>query len=279
MRPVVAALAVALVACGGSPTPPALSDGDGGTTAAVVGVTDGDTIRVELDGAERPLRLIGIDAPERGECFHDAATEALRDLVSGRQVTLVRDTSDRDDHGRLLRYVSVHGEHVNAVLVRQGFALARRYPPDTARAGELAAAEEQARADGAGLWGPDGCGYAGPAEVTLDVHADAPGDDAQNLNGEWLTIRNDATDELDLSGWTVRDGSASNRYVFPDGTLVAAGATLRLLSGCGQDDRIVRHWCHEGSAVWNNDGDTAMLLDPEGRVVATHQYGDAAGGR
>lgn len=279
MRTAVAALAVVLGACGGSPMSEVPTEGDGATTATVVGVTDGDTIRVELDGSELPLRLIGIDAPERRECFADEATAALRDLVGGRQVTLVRDTSDRDRHGRLLRYVSVDGEHVNATLVQQGFALARRYPPDTARAEELAAAEEQARADGAGLWGPDGCGYEGTAEVTLDVHADAPGDDAQNLNGEWLDLRNDGTDELDLAGWTVRDGSATKRYVFPEGTLLAAGATLRLLSGCGEDDRTVRHWCHEGSAIWNNDGDIAMLLDPQDRIVATHRYGDAADGR
>lgn len=271
MKLVLAVLAVVVAACGGPGpgTPPSE-----GVRATVVAVTDGDTIRVALDGREERVRLIGIDAPERGECFADEATTALRDLVGGQQVVLVRDSSDRDDHGRLLRYVAVGQEQVNELLVRKGFALARRYPPDTARAEELAAAEERARAEAAGLWGPEGCAHTGDAEVTLTVHADAPGDDGQNSNGEWLDLRNEGAGELDLSGWTVRDGSATKRYTFADGTLVPAGEALRLLSGCGEDEPGVRHWCHEGSAVWNNDGDVAMLLDAGGRVVASHRYGD-----
>ena len=269
---------VALLAACGSVTVEQPSSSDPtvtgeGDAASVTSVTDGDTLDVTLVGRAETVRLVGIDAPERGECFADEATDELRRLVGDRDVRLVRDVSDRDDHGRLLRHVFVDDLHVNRLLVRDGYALARRYPPDTARADELEEAEERARAEGAGLWGRDGCRSPVAAEVVLAVRADAPGDDGRNPNGEWLDIRNVAADPLDLSGWTVRDGSASKRYRFDDGTTIAAGASLRLRSGCGTDSATERYWCHEGSAVWNNGGDTAMLLDAEGRIVATHRYG------
>ena len=234
---------------------------------------DGDTLEVRVDGARERVRLIGINTPETGECFADQAGDALADLVAGGQVRLVRDTSDRDTYGRLLAYVVADGQDVNRALVRGGFAIARSYPPDTARDDQLATAEQEARRDGAGMWGPDGCGSDVDADgIALSVQADAPGDDSANLNGEWLAIRNTGDAPLDLSGWGVKDESASHRYTFPDGTTVAAGATLRLLTGCGEDTADVRHWCAGGSAVWNNDGDTAFLLDPDGRTVTSLSY-------
>lgn len=277
MRLAAFGLAALLAACGSvtverpSPSDPtATAEGD---VASVTSVTDGDTLDVTVAGRAETIRLVGIDAPEQGECFSDEATEELRRLVGRREVRLVRDVSDRDDFGRLLRHVFVDDLHVNRLLVRDGYALARRYPPDTAHADGLEEAEERARAEEAGLWGSGGCRSPAGAEIVLEVRADAPGDDGRNPNGEWLDIRNASSGPLDLSGWTVRDGSASKRYRFDDGTTVASGATLRLRSGCGTDSATERFWCHRGSAVWNNGGDTAMLLDAEGRIVVRHRYG------
>lgn len=239
----------------------------------VVEVVDGDTLQVRVDGTVERVRLIGINTPETGECFADEARDALADLVANRQVHLEQDTSERDQYGRLLAYVSADGEHVNAALVRGGFAIARPYPPDTARADELASAQTAAQQAGAGMWGADGCASDVDAGgIALSVQADAPGDDSTNLNGEWVDIRNTGDGPLDLSGWTVKDESASHRYVFAAGTNVASGATLRLYSGCGQDTATERYWCMTNSAVWNNSGDTAFLLDPDGRTVTTHAY-------
>ena len=125
----------------------------GGSQAAVVSVTDGDTIRVIVDGVEEPLRLIGINTPEVGECLAAEASARLSELVVGQTVTLQSDTSDRDQYDRLLRYVYAGDIFVNEVLVREGLAVARRYEPDTAMAGALENAQAQAVADGVGMWG------------------------------------------------------------------------------------------------------------------------------
>ena len=267
-------VAAGLVAAfrGQLPPRPAARSGDG-RDATVVDVIDGDTLEVRVGGATERVRLIGINTPESGECFADEATEALADLVAGREVRLVRDTSGRDQYDRLLAYVEVDGEHVNAALVRGGYAIARAYPPDTARADALAAAQRQAEQDAAGMWAADGCASDVDARgIALSVRADAPGDDGANLNGEWLDIANTGRGPLDLSGWSVKDESASHRYTFADDTTVAPGSSLRLFTGCGQDSATERYWCMTDSAVWNNDGDTAFLLDAEGHTVTTYAY-------
>ena len=130
-------LGVALVLRGGDDPDPDSTD------ARVVRIVDGDTIRVQFgDGREEPVRYIGIDTPERGEeCFQQASDANAR-LVEGARVRLERDVSERDRYDRLLAYVyrEEDGVLVNEELVRQGYAVAKEYPPDTRLARRLAAA-------------------------------------------------------------------------------------------------------------------------------------------
>jgi micrococcal nuclease len=119
----------------------------------VVRVVDGDTIVVGIDGArETKVRLIGIDTPERNECFYRAATSKMRMLVEDKRVRLMRDVSETDRYGRLLRYVYVGELFVNAVMVSDGYANAATYPPDVAHAIDFVMLERAARAAKRGLW-------------------------------------------------------------------------------------------------------------------------------
>lgn len=237
----------------------------------VVRVVDGDTLDVVLPGGgEERVRILGINSPERGECLADGATAALQELVGGGQVDLVSDRSDRDRYGRLLRYVETDDGDVGAALVRDGFAVVRVSEPDTARAAPLRAAEAEARRAGRGLWDATACGPAAVGAEGMRVvrlRLDAEGDDSQNLNDEWVEVRNDGAAPVDLTGWRVRDESASNRFDFPDGFTLAPGIRVRIRSGCGEPTASELFWCAAGAAIWNNDGDTAFLLDPAGNVV------------
>jgi micrococcal nuclease len=117
----------------------------------VTRVIDGDTIQLE-DG--RKVRYIGIDAPEvSGDCFAPEATNKNKELVLNKKVSLLKDKSEVDRYGRLLRYVYVDDIFVNNTLVREGFALAKKYPPDTKFAQQFTRAEEEARDQRNGLWG------------------------------------------------------------------------------------------------------------------------------
>ena len=149
------------------------------------------------------MRLVGINAPEVGECFYDQATTALRFIVGSRPVRLVRDRSDVDQYGRLLRYVELADEvDVGRELVRAGFARSQRFEPDTSRSGEYDALQAAAQAAGSGLWAPTACGSPidGAVSVIVDIEPDAPGDDNFNLNEEWVRFTNAGGAPLDLDG-------------------------------------------------------------------------------
>jgi len=127
---------------------------EGTESATVLYVFDGDTIEVDLEGTTERVRLIGINSPEIGECWVDEARLVLMDLLpEGSEVAMTLDASDRDQYERLLRYVWVGSMSVNEELVRQGAALSRDYPPDTAMSERFDEAQDEARAEERGLWG------------------------------------------------------------------------------------------------------------------------------
>ena len=240
----------------------------------MVSITDGDTMHVSVGGANEPLRIIGVNSPESGECFAREAEQAVTALVPvGSEVHLTKDRSDRDQYDRLLRYVWVGGFNVGEEMVRRGAAIAREYPPDVAMADRLADAQDEARNSDRGLWAADACGAATGSEVAVvEIHADAPGNDHENLNGEFVVIRNRGGMGVDFTGWVLKDESASNRYAFPAGFMLGAGARITVLTGCGADGTDRLYWCNPRGAVWNNDGDTAFLLDHNGNVVHSLSY-------
>lgn len=117
-----------------------------GQQGIVVNVVDGDTIDVRIGGETVRVRYVGMNTPERDELCYSEARRANADLVAGQTVTLVRDVSETDRFGRLLRYVYVGDVFVNARLVEQGYAEVVSYPPDTAYFDTLRQLEDEARA-------------------------------------------------------------------------------------------------------------------------------------
>jgi endonuclease YncB( thermonuclease family) len=124
----------------------------------VVRVIDGDTIEVERNGELATVRYIGIDTPEverpnqAGECYGTEAKYENARLVHGMPVRLVRDVSDTDQYGRLLRYVYYEDKFINLALVQGGFAEAKTYNPNIAKQSELDTAETAAVAAKRGIW-------------------------------------------------------------------------------------------------------------------------------
>jgi micrococcal nuclease len=118
-------------------------------------VVDGDTIHVVVNGQAQSLRYIGIDTPEDTstvELFGPEATARNTELVNGKTVTIIKDVSETDQYGRLLRYVFVGSTFVNYQLVREGLAEALSYPPDVACFNYFKEAENLAKAEKLGLW-------------------------------------------------------------------------------------------------------------------------------
>ena len=85
----------------------------------VVRVIDGDTIVVMYRGEEERVRLIGIDTPENNEVGADKATIFTREMIegAGSQVYLATSGNDRDQFGRLRRYVYLENpENSNDII-------------------------------------------------------------------------------------------------------------------------------------------------------------------
>lgn len=115
-------------------------------------VVDGDTVHVDVDGISYRVRYIGVDTPEVDEPGGEEATRYNLELVGGQTVTLVKDVSEVDKYGRLLRYVFVGDTFVNYALVSNGFADAGVWEPDSACGEFLMSAESQAKQLGLGIW-------------------------------------------------------------------------------------------------------------------------------
>ncbi|WP_436927665.1 lamin tail domain-containing protein [Halosimplex amylolyticum] len=106
--------------------------------------------------------------------------------------------------------------------------------------------------------------------VVDEIHADAEGDERENLNDEYVVFRNTGPEPLDLSGWTVAD-AADHTYTFPDGFTLDTDATVTLHTGSGTDSNTDLYW-GSGSPIWNNDGDTVIVTNHEGDEVLREEY-------
>jgi micrococcal nuclease len=127
----------------------------------VVEVFDGNTIAVVMNGDPMTLayqvRYLGIEAPPNvpADPWGVVSYETNRDLTNLKVVRLVRDQTEFDEDGYLLRYVYVENQLVNSQLVELGLAKAAPKLPDIRFEKQIAAAEEKAKAARLGLWGPE----------------------------------------------------------------------------------------------------------------------------
>jgi|GEM_PF-1407018 len=127
-------------------------------------VIDGDTIKIP---SGEKVRYIGMNTPETDECFGTEATKENKKLVEQHKVILVKDVSETDKYGRLLRYVYVENcdqivsskycesnntLFVNKYLLQNGFATLMQIKPDTKYYDKFKKLEKQAKESNVGLW-------------------------------------------------------------------------------------------------------------------------------
>lgn len=286
-------------------------------TGQAIRVIDGDTIEVLRDGQAFPLRYIGIDSPEinhpqKGkEVFGPEAAALNQALVLGRQVVMVKDVSDTDSFGRLLRYVfldSLEGPFVNVELVRAGFARASRYPPDVACADIFQAVEEEAQAAQLALWSP----LVATAAVLSALAPSVPAASASALPVRGLTTELLTPSSQPSAGATLTppgivistifyNGSAGDkepdeyveirnngsepiqlagwaladkahhRFTFAEFEL-APGQVCRIYTNQDHSEWCGFNYRYAETAIWNNSGDCAYLTDANGQPVAEYCY-------
>lgn len=117
-------------------------------------ILDGDGFTIIVNGVERSVRLIGIDAPEKrgNEPFNKEATAFLTDLLVGQIVYITPGVQPTDRFGRALGYVSLDGKDVALQVAQVGLADSLTMEPNTRRADLYAAAVEGAKSTKKGMW-------------------------------------------------------------------------------------------------------------------------------
>jgi micrococcal nuclease len=120
----------------------------------VVGVTDGDTLKVLVaDQQLLRVRLAFCDAPEKKQAFGARAKQAMSDLVFGREIELRPNAIDR--YGRTVAQVKADGKDVGTEMLQQGLAwVYDRYIADASTEIQdvYRESQDQAKVDRRGLW-------------------------------------------------------------------------------------------------------------------------------
>lgn len=127
----------------------------------VTKVIDGDTFWVD-NGTSKgiKIRLTGIDAPEsqkrwkREEGYYGKESKAyLTKLLKDKKVRLETDVDSLDRFGRTLSYVYLEDDtFVNAVLIKEGYAVLMTVSPNVRYADLFYKLQVQARENNRGLW-------------------------------------------------------------------------------------------------------------------------------
>jgi endonuclease YncB( thermonuclease family) len=269
-------------------------------------VDDGDTVDVDVAGdrTSTPVRVryIGLQAMElhvyslkpsgyRGECWGVEAAKNLYALINHRRVRLTSQHASSHSMKNIRPRRSVEvlqaGGWVDTggLQLDAGLGLPDLLGDEYTHNLDYMIRAQRAAAAHVGMWGdPTHCGVGPAQDAQLSVHInwDAAGNDAVNVNGEWIDISNHGAAPVSLDGWWVRDaayrGVKAHGYVFPPGSVVQPGGNLRLRVGQGTNTADTQYWGLSmpafanvtGAPTWMGDG--AWLFDPQGDLRFWDMY-------
>ena len=105
-------------------------------------IIDGDTFLIE---GGYSVRILGIDADERGYPCYDAAKNRLEEFILNKEVRLEKGVEDKDQWCRYLRYVFLDNKNISLELAKEGLVVARFSPEDVKYREEIAQAEKRSK--------------------------------------------------------------------------------------------------------------------------------------
>lgn len=118
------------------------------TPAKVIGIKDGDTIIILLEGnIEKTLRLAEVDCPEKGQDYGKNAKQFTSEQVFGKQIIFVPINEDR--YGRTIAKVYYGNKYLSAEIIKAGFGWWYEKYSTNKSLGEL---QKQAASKKLGLW-------------------------------------------------------------------------------------------------------------------------------
>ena len=142
-----------------------------------VRTVDGDTIIVEdSSGEHKRVRMIGIDTPEsvakeeeRNNEYGVMSSDFTKKLLTDAQTLYLEyDIDDDDQYDRILAYLwledvpdtfdeeNIENSMVNAIIIKNGYGIAKRYEPTVAHDEVLQKLMNTAKENNTGLWQYEG---------------------------------------------------------------------------------------------------------------------------
>jgi len=236
-------------------------------TARVVSVYDGDTFTLDTAGADR-VRLRWVNTPELrpAEKLGVEAKEAAERFVLNQEVRLLTGQEPRDGYGRILAGLETKEGNLSVHLLKLGLGHLFVIPPDDTDFTEMLAAQKAAQAAGRGLWGLER--YKDRKLHITSFHANAPGDDRENVNGEYLRVVNIHTEPVNVGGYRITKATGQS-WEFPS-MVIPVGHSVKVKSGQGghqmDESKQLEIYLGEDFPIWNNKADTATIYDRFGVV-------------
>lgn len=268
-------------------------------TGVVIRVADGDTFLFRPDGSDEILRvrMLGINTPEvRGfegqnfetdQCGGPEASALLAEILPPQTRVQLRSRSpEQESRNRIQRFAFAFnpatGEYdidPQALVAQAGLAMWFTIGDDPSLSYTYRAIIEEAQLAGRGIWNPTYCGplEQPDAQLSLLVNWDAPGNDAENINGEFSILRNIGATPVDVSGWLLRDSSLESWFTFPGGQIIEPNDYRVIFVGVGEAESRSLFMNSPRPLFINATaspllGDGAYLLDRNGAMRAYFQY-------
>ncbi|NOU63589.1 hypothetical protein GC096_06070 [Paenibacillus sp. LMG 31461] len=131
--------------------------------AKVTRVVDGDTMKVSFNeggkAKEETIRLLLVDTPESVDPekpvqpFALEASNYAKTMLTGKDVQLELDVSERDKYGRLLCYLYIGDNMFNELLLENGYArVAYIYPPNVKYVDQFREIQKKAQQKALNIW-------------------------------------------------------------------------------------------------------------------------------
>ena len=163
----------------------------GSETVHIDRIIDGDTV----ESNSTSIRLLGINAPERGEYLYDGAKEFLEDKILNQTVYLKYGKERYDKYNRILAYIFLNNTNINIKLVENGYANYYFYGGKDEYSNELLGAWETCMENKINLCEPSNSVCFSCISI--------------NIN----TIINNCNFECDINGWEIK-GEGRNKFIF-----------------------------------------------------------------
>lgn len=147
------------------------------------------------------------------------------------------------------------------------------YPPDVKHYELLTQLEREAREANLGLWGPT-CATPTPMMGTGQIaitYIFYDGVVPRVESDEYVEFRNPSAEVVDMSGWKLVSLVGEQTFVFPTGFTMQPGKRCRAYTNEYHPESCGLSF-DSGSAIWRNSGDTAVILDTQGREVSRYSY-------